>query len=175
MEFNDFKNIVFPHRDKIYRLALRMLGSSEDAKDIVQEVIIKLWTKPEILKKYSNPLIIALLITKNLSIDKLKSKYRSKRKIRLDEIDFDIISPQKQPDKLLEDKDASEVIKNLIDSLPPKVKMVFHLREIEELSYEEISKITKINESTVKVIVSRARKKLKEILINKYKYEYHEN
>ena len=74
MNIQDFNTKVYPLKDKIYRLAKRMLEQNEEAEDLVQEVFIRMWKQREKLDEYRSLEALALVTTKNLCLDKLKAR-----------------------------------------------------------------------------------------------------
>ena len=74
MKQKEFLSTVLPFKDKLYRLAKRLLVSSDEAEDAVQEIFLKLWNGKEKIGKYKNPEAFAMTMTKNYCLDRLKSK-----------------------------------------------------------------------------------------------------
>lgn len=165
MSLEAFKNRVLPTKDKLYRFAYRMLRNEDEAKDVVQEVMIKVWNKRENMDSWQNIEAWCMQITKNQVLDKVKSK-RYKLTDHIDE-SFDLSdSSFRTPDRIAETNDTMESINKIINALPEKQKQVIQLRDIEGFSYKEISEIMHVDLSQVKVNLFRARKSVKENLIN---------
>src|SRR6478752_4553503 len=76
MDLETFQTRVFPVKNKLFRFAFRMLGSSEEAKDVVQEVFIKIWNGRDQLEGIQNMEAWCMRITKNLSLDRLRQQQR---------------------------------------------------------------------------------------------------
>ena len=163
MSLEAFKARVLPTKNKLFRFAFKMLGSEEEAKDIVQEVMIKVWNKRDEMHTYHNMEAWCMRITRNLSLDRLKSKdYRT---IGLAK-GFDIKEKAITPEKSAELKDTMANINMFIASLPEKQKLIIQLRDIEGFSYKEIADILSLDINQVKVNLFRARKSVKENLLN---------
>ena len=152
-------NIVLPYKDKLYRFALSIVGNSFDAEDILQEVLIKIWKKWDYFKDLDNKEAWCMTVTRNMSIDKLRS---GKRKATSDIDDFHHISDAApSPETTLVAQDGMSKILDIINELPTVQKDVVHLRDIEGYTYKEISDILGISVDQVKVNLHRARKVLK--------------
>ena len=145
-------------RDKIFRITKRILVSHQEAEDATQEVILKLWNiDPEKRNSFKSVEAYSITMAKNYCLDRLKSKQANS--ISLDErIPFpDSSSLEKQMDT----KDELSLAINLIDQLPYKERMIIQLREIEQYDFNQIATILDLPEGTVRVYLSRARKKLR--------------
>ena len=164
MSLEAFESKVLPVKDKLFRFALKIVKDEEEAKDIVQEVLIRVWDQRTRLDEFNNTEAWCMRVTRNLSIDRLKSKHISKTN-NLKE-DFDIVESQKSPLEKLEMGDLMSRIRQFIEGLPEKQKRIIHLRDIEGFSYKEIGKILEIDINQVKVNLFRARKSVKENLLN---------
>lgn len=165
MNQQEFLDIVLPVKDKLYRLAKRLLVSSDEAEDAVQEVFLKLWKGKEKIKEYKNPEAFAFTMVKNYCLDRLKSKQAGNLKI--------VHSNYKNQENLERRVEANEgvsMVFKIMDTLPEKQKMVMQLRDIEQLDFSEISEILDMNPSTIRVTLSRARKTVREQLIKQYSY-----
>jgi RNA polymerase sigma-70 factor (ECF subfamily) len=101
-------------------------------------------------------------VTKNLCIDKIRARRST---ADLDAVSFSIESHDPAPDRETESGDLMAILKEMLETLPPKQKMVFHLREMEGLQYKEISDILDITGDEVKINLFRARQKIKEKLL----------
>ncbi len=73
MNQNEFLTVVLPFKDKLFRLAKRLLVSTEEAEDATQEVLVKLWTKNDHLQTYKSTEAMAMTMTKNYCLDQLKA------------------------------------------------------------------------------------------------------
>ena len=82
MDLHEFKIKVFPLKNKLYRLANRLLGDPEEAQDIVQEAFIKLWNRREKLDEYRSVEALAVVTTRNLCLDKLKQRNIPRKGLR---------------------------------------------------------------------------------------------
>lgn len=165
MSIKEFKQNILPQKNKLYRFAYRLVGDEEEAKDIVQETMIKAWGNQAALAEVKNKEAWCMQVTKNMALDKLKSK-RHQTTDGFKE-GFDIQDhKESHPEKLTELKDMMRTIKNFIKQLPEKQQQVVQLRDIEGLSYKQISDALEINLNQVKVNLFRARKSLKENIIN---------
>ena len=170
MELNEFKIKISELRNLLFRFAKRLLGNREDAEDLVQEVFIKLWQKLDSLDEKRNFNAFAMTVTKNLCIDKIRAK-----RGRWVELDEEIYSGNNNLIRNIEITDSVEQAIILIDSLPVKQKMIMHLRDVEGFDYDEISKMLGFERNDIKVSLSRARKKIREQLMELYNYERIEN
>ncbi len=167
MRSSDFKLMVLPHSSRLYRLAYSLLRSKEEAEDIVQEVYMKLWKMRDDLPKYNSIEGLCVKITRNMCLDLLRRRKATieiiKEEGRSKENDF---SPD--PSKDLEKKERSELIHTLINQLPEPQKSLVYFRHIEGKDYNEISELMEMNENAIRVSISRARKRLREMLQTQY-------
>jgi RNA polymerase sigma-70 factor (ECF subfamily) len=165
MKQKEFLSTVLPYKDKIYRLAKRLLVSTEEAEDAVQEVFLKLWNGKEKIKNYKNPEAFAITMTKNYCFDRLKSKQAANMKI--------VHSNYKNSDNIeraIEAKDGVNIVYQIMETLPEQQKTILQLRDVEQFEFAEIAEMMEINETAIRVALSRARKTVREQLIKQYNY-----
>ena len=168
MDIESFKKDILPLKDKLFRLAKRILINPAEAEDAVQEVFIKVWQKRKDLNAIKNREAWMLKLTRNQSIDLLRSRKNEREDI--DQL-HSIKDPQIAPDQELSSKDGFNAIKKMINQLPEQQRIVIQLRDIEGMSYQEISDLLEISISQVKVQIFRARQQLRAVLEKNYHYE----
>ena len=166
MTQTEFLNIVMPFKDKVFRLAKRLLVSKEEAEDATQEILLKLWNNKENIAEYKNVEAFSMTMTKNFCLDKLKSKQSQNLKIVHSNYQDNNVSLQKQ----VELNDSVNWVAKIIEELPEQQKLVIQLRDIEEYEYDEIAKVLDMNPTAVRVTLSRARKTIREKLTNTHSY-----
>ena len=168
MDFEGFESRVLPVKNKLYRFAYRLLGSSDEAKDIVQEVLIRVWNGREQIMTIENIEAWCMRITRNLSLDRLRSRQRKPT----DSLEGapDVREETLTPHESTEMSESIKQINILIASLPEKQRQVMHLRDIEGYSYNEICEILELDMNQVKVNLFRARNAVREkfVKINAY-------
>ena len=119
MTLETFKIEVLPVKNKLYRFALRMLGNRDEAEDVVQDTLMRLWIKRTKLSSYRSIEAFAMIITKNLCLDML----RSRKRIMVDLVDEHTIDSN-SPYKLTELTDTMNRVYEEIDKLPEQQKMI---------------------------------------------------
>lgn len=162
MSLEIFKTRVLPVKDKLFRYTLRILKNEDEAKDVVQETLIKVWNKRDEMDRLENMEAWCVRVARNLALDKLKSKHNNS--VDIDNA-YDLQSSSQSPYSTTEQKDTLKTIHNFINQLPDIQKQIIQLRDIDGFSYQEISDILKQNLNTVKVNLFRARKQVREQLI----------
>lgn len=159
MHLQDFKSKIFPLKSKLYRFARWLLQNNEDAEDMVQEVFMKLWTMRETLGQYNSLEALALKMTKNMCLNKLKAN----KKNLVDIGQQNLPASTTTPDRELEHSHTAHTLTQIIQSLPHQQRLVVQLREVEELEIEEIARITELTENNIRATLSIARKRIREI------------
>ena len=155
-----------PVQDKMYRLALRLLVSKEAAEDATQEVMLKLWSRKEKLSSYNNIEAFAMTVTKNHCLDQLKLKQNNNLRIVHNNYECGESSLQHK----IEIQDDLNWVQKIIADMPEQQKILIQLREVEQYDYEEIAEMTQMNETAIRVALSRARKKIREEMIKRHRY-----
>lgn len=154
-----FKNDILPLKDVLFRLAFRITLNKEDAEDIVQETLIKLWNETK-TQEIENIKSYGLTVCRNLALDHVALKER--QNISFEEDVHEQEDTGNRPDRMIESKERFGLLTSLINGLPEKQRTAIQLRDIEGRSYKDISEIMQITESDVKVNIFRARQKLKD-------------
>ncbi len=165
---NYFQKHILPFQNKLYRFALRIVGTPEEAEDVVQEVFLKLWRQRQQWPSIKNMEAWSMRLTKNLSIDHLRRGGR-----RQESLEEAIMTPSSHPtpDQVTESNDCINQIRKYMEQLPEKQRLVIHLRDIEELSYQEIGDVLEMPMSQVKTNLFRGRTALREMLVKTEWYE----
>ncbi len=155
MKQQEFITLIKPFKDKLFRLAKRMLVSNEEAEDATQEVLLKLWKADT--TKFKSVEAMAMTMTKNYCLDQLKAK-------RSDNISLvhSNYSDNSSLEKQVIAKDDLNIVEKIINNLPEQQRIIVQLREIEEYEFAEIAKIVDMNETAIRVALSRARKTIRE-------------
>jgi len=166
MTQTEFLDIVMPFKDKVFRLAKRLLVSREEAEDATQEILMKLWNNKTKIQEYKNVEAFSMTMTKNFCLDKLKSKQAQNLKLVHSNYQDHKVSLQKQ----LELNDSLNWVSKIIEDLPEQQKMIIQLRDIEQYDFDEISKMLDMNNTAIRVSLSRARKTIREKLTNTHSY-----
>ena len=166
MNQQEFIKTISPFKDRIFRLAKRLLVSNEEAEDATQEVLVRLWNNREKLGSYTSVEALAMTITKNYCLDQLKSKRASELRI----VHSNYTDREAGLQQQAEDRDSWSWVEKIIDTLPEQQKLIVQMRDVEEYEFEEIAKIMDMNETAVRVALSRARKIIREELLKKHSY-----
>ncbi len=170
MKQQEFIALTVHFHQPMFRLAKRLLISTESSKDAVQEVLLKMWEKKNELAHVNSLEAYAMQMTKNHCLDQLRLK--SNQNLRLvynkqDEAEADDLASEETENWQKEKLDA---IKKVIEDLPEKQKMILQLRDFEGYEFDKIAEITGMTEVSIRVNLSRARKKIKDELVNKLSY-----
>lgn len=160
MDLEAFKNRVIPAKNKLYRFALRFLGNEEEAKDIVQEVFIRVWNGREKMHEVENWEAWCMRVTRNLSLDRLR--FLNRNTTRPMEESFGLKHAAPSPHEFTEMGESIQKITQMIGSLPEKQRQIIHLRDVEGYSYLEICEILELDINQVKVNLFRARSAVRE-------------
>ncbi|MCJ7466251.1 MAG: sigma-70 family RNA polymerase sigma factor [Maribacter sp.] len=165
MKQAEFLNVVMPFKDKLFRLAKRLLVSTEEAEDATQEILLKLWSKNQVMDSYNNVEAFAMTMTKNFCLDRLKSKQAGN--LTLVHSNY---TDHRSLQSEVEAKDSVEWVAKILDELPEQQKMVLQLRDVEEYDFDEIGTLLDMQPTAIRVALSRARKTVREKLIQKHSY-----
>jgi RNA polymerase sigma factor (sigma-70 family) len=173
MDSKAFKSIVLPLGRKLFNFARMMLEDNDEAQDAVQEVFLKLWNYRNKMESVKNIEAFAMKITKNWCIDRMKSK----KPVYIESYNrgYDFQKETSNPHKILQSSDTMKELNDIINKLPEQQRMIIQLRDVEGYEFEEIAEILNTNVNTVRVNLSRARNKIKDILINIKYYEIRKN
>lgn len=161
----DFRTDVLPLKNILFRLAQRITLNREEAEDVVQETMIKMWNVRNEWQAIESLEAYSLRICRNLAID--RTKKMSFRNLSLDERQQEgherpdasfAASPERQA--VVHDK--FETVRKLIETLPEKQRSIIQLRDFEGKPYKEIAGILGITEEQVKVYLFRARQTIKQ-------------
>ena len=163
MEQEQFKQDVVPLRSQLIFFAQRFLKNPDDAEDVVQEVLLKLWYMRKDLANYENIPGLSVQITKHLCLNRLK--VLSRKQEDLNNVLF-IKSETPSPYTQLEQKDSVVQVIKIIDQLPSLQQAILRMKHIDGLEIAEIAEITGSKPEAVRMNLSRARKKVKELFFN---------
>ena len=154
-----FKQLLLPLYPRLQRVALRLLGNAEDAEDIVQEVYMKLWSKRDALPDVKDMEAYCVTLTKNMCIDRLRNAEAEKADV--DEVPT-MLAATDDVEAQVERRDAVEQVQRIIGTLPENQQQVITLRDMEDCSFEEIAEQTGLTAVNVRMLLSRARKTIRE-------------
>ncbi len=156
MTHDEFKASFLPLSDGLYRIAYHYLEDGDDARDVVQDLYIKLWNSKDKLDAVANPQAYCYTLVKNLSIDRIR---RNRKKVSTS--DFPEMASDSSPDRTMAEKETLRRTWQLIGDLPPKQREIIRLRIFEGLEYDEIARKMGLSEINARVQLSLARKTLK--------------
>ncbi len=160
----DFKHDILPLKNIIFRIALRIVLNREEAEDIVQDTLVKLWERRGELEQVDNLEAFALTMARHLALD--RKEKMDNRNVSLDEKTHDRPSEgNTNSDQQLMRQETCHFIGHIINSLSEKQRTILQLRDIEGKSYKEIAEVLSISESDVKVTLFRARNEVKEKIL----------
>jgi RNA polymerase sigma-70 factor (ECF subfamily) len=146
-------------RPELERLARRKLSVQEDAEDLVQEVLMRLWLIREKWETHHNCKPLALNILKHCLID----RYRKIKEMEpIEEQPFE--ADTETPHQYVEAKDLGRFLWKLIEQLPPLQQLIMRLKDIEGHEVEEIAQITNTTPEAVRMNLCRARKRIRDVV-----------
>lgn len=154
-----FRNDVLPLKNVLYRLALRITLSHEEAEDIVQDTMLKVWSRRDDWQEIDSIEAFCLTVCRNLALDRLRRAGRGSRAIADDDNNAADTAGSPLDRAVLTDR--MENVRRIMDGLPEKQKSCMQLRDMEGKSYKEIADVLDITEEQVKVNIFRARQTVK--------------
>ena len=166
MDKGTFLLRILAVQDSMFRLAKKLLVSTAEAEDAVQEVLVKLWKNMNKLASISNLEGYAMAMTKNYCLDRLKSKQATQLRL----VHFQHDKATTSLDQQIDNRDSVEHIFEFMNELPEKQKLVLHLRDVEQYDFKTIAQITELSEGAVRVALSRARTTIRKKLIKAHKH-----
>lgn len=159
MEKEQFITEVLPYRPQLINFARRYVKNEEDAEDIVQEALLKLWYIRDTLDRYNNIYALSVQITKYLCINHLRA---NKNNLSL-EGEMKVVGDIPAPDEKLAQKDDIKQIMQIITRLPDLQQSILRMKHIDGLEVDEIAELTGCNPTAIHTNLSRARKRVKEM------------
>jgi len=156
-----FQSDILPLKNELFRLALRITQNREEAEDVVQETMLKVWNRREQWAQLESIEAFCLTICRNLSLDKLRRMDNQAQSLG-DDIDPTDHSHGSNPEQVAIQNERSEMVHKIINELPERLRTCMQLRDIEGKSYRDIAAILDITEQQVKVNIFRARQAVRE-------------
>jgi RNA polymerase sigma factor (sigma-70 family) len=167
MNKTDFKLKVFSLSERIFPMVARMLGSSENAEDAIQEIMLKRWEKRKQVEKHPNINGFVFLTAGKYCIVVL----RKKPFVLEEATDYFKVLESKNEYMQLEWKELNTAIKEILKKLPEQQIEVFMMRDLDGYKFSEIAAAVEIKIEHVRVLLSRARKQISAALEKTYSYE----
>lgn len=154
----EFKTILIDSRRRMYAVAVAILGDSDDAADAVQDAYVRLWSRRDSLDGVASAEGYCMVVTKHVCLDRLRA---SRLTERLDDLPA-AESLSAEPDDMT-GRESVDIVTSIIDLLPEPYRRFIRLSAINSLSNSDIASLTGYTEGNVRQILSRARKRIKEL------------
>ena len=157
-----WEQIVRLHWRKVFNIAYKFTGKHDEAEDLTQDVFLKIFRSLHTFDQRANFQTWLVSVSRNLCID----YYRSIRKERetidraVDPGDLAPVAPATSPQVALEQRERVELLRKALEHLPPTLRSAVLLRDIQELSYQDIAGRLRLPEGTVKSRINRGRTEL---------------
>ena len=161
MKTISFQSDILPLKNELFRMALRITQNREEAEDVVQETMIKVWNRREQWSQLESIEAFCLTICRNLALDKLRRMDNQVQSLS-DDIDPLDQSHSSNPEQVTIQNDRTQMVRQLISELPERLRTCMQLRDIEGKSYRDIAAVLDITEQQVKVNIFRARQSVRE-------------
>ena len=163
-DVNAYNELVKRYKDRLLNFVLRYFNNVEQAEDVVQDTLIKLYTHASYYKNVAKFSTWIFTIAKNNALTELRKNKRKKTDSLWTEDGqiIDINSKEESLDSKVQNEIAIDQLNKFLDEIPENFRMAVVLRDFQELSYEEISKILEIPIGTIKSRINRGRIQLAE-------------
>ncbi|MBR1801251.1 MAG: RNA polymerase sigma factor [Bacteroidaceae bacterium] len=161
MQEIDFRTVLLPLKDQLFRLALRITLDRAEAEDIVQDTLLRVWERRTELAGVVNSLeAYCLTVCRNLALDRKERK--EAQNLSLEEGDRDAVDNAFSPQEQIERDERLQRVHRLFNQLPERQRSIIQLRDIEGKSYKEIAMVLGLTEDVVKVTLFRARQRIRQ-------------
>ncbi len=164
-----FEQLVRAYEKRVFALTLRMCGNPEDAAEAAQEAFLAVWQGLKFFRGESSFSTWLYRLASNACVDLLRreGRYRAAAGPSLDdeELRLETADPAPTPQEAAERAELRRQIENGLRALPAEYRQVLSLREMHQLSYEEIGQTLSLDPGTVKSRISRGRKRLQKFLM----------
>lgn len=160
MKKYSFENDILPLKDVLYRLALRIVLSREEAEDIVQDTLIRVWERRDTWYQIDSIEAFTVRICRNLALDRIRKASSHNASLEQD----NIVEPSTHttPYERAMQKEKLAIVKRIVDELPEKQRACIQLRDFEGKQYKEIAETLDMSEDLVKVTIFRARQTIRQ-------------
>lgn len=167
MNETDFKHNIFSLSERLFPMVSRMLGNSVNAEDAIQEIMLKLWEKRNQIGQHANVTGFVFLTARNYCIDVLR-----KKTLEIDDSSLQLKALHSEyGQEQTEWKDLNNIIKRILTELPEQQREVLMMRDLDGYEFVEIAAATQLKVEHIRVLLSRARKKVSSSLEKIYHYE----
>ncbi len=162
-----FSELVRIYENKAYHLALRMVSNPEDAYDVAQDAFLAAWRGLPSFRGESGFSTWLYRLVSNAAIDHLRRTKHQRGNVSLDDEELNLDAPDDSPtpQEAAEENDLKQAVAAGLRELSDDHRTVLVMREVQELSYEEIAESLQLDLGTVKSRISRARTHLRKILL----------
>ena len=155
--------VVIPIGDKMYRIAFRLLEDSEAAKDVLQDLFLKLWEKRDELERINSIDAFACTVLRNKCLDKLRFQKPT--------VDVEVLKNLgNNPEAAFDQVEGIAEMRKLMRMLPERQRVIMQMRDIDSCTFEEIAVVVDTTVNNVRVQLCIARKWIKEELMKVYNY-----
>lgn len=165
MERKEFEILSSRLRPAIYKMARRVTGSEDDADDVAQDVLLKLWCMRERLDEYRSVEALAMVMSRRMSIDRL----RQSRGVPLEDIER--LEETPSPEEALMRYEAEAETDSLLATLPDREQAVIRMKHIDGMETSEIAALIGTSEVNVRVALSRGRRRIKDLFLTQKKID----
>lgn len=162
MELKEFKSTVLPLRDKLFRIAFCIIRNREEAEDVVQDIMLKVWDRPGDWKEVESVEAYCCCMARNMALGRLALKGNRTEELNGEQI---LMGGGELPNESVEREERLGMLDKLIARLPEPQRVVVQLRDVEGMSYREIARVLEVSEEWVKVNLFRARRVIKGLFL----------
>lgn len=159
MDASEFKSRFLPCHRRMFLTALRLTRNRQDAEDIVQDAFTKLWERRKEMLVERNVEAYCQTLVRNLFIDRQRRQHLKPAAHTADDLQLADLSAAGTD---MERQESQQMVGQLISQLPEQQRQIITLRDVEGLTYEEIAQQTGLTEVNIRVLLSRARKTIRE-------------
>ncbi len=160
MKTASFRNDVLPLKNMLYRLALRITLNQEEAEDVVQDTLLKVWNQRDNWHNIDSMEAYCTTVCRNLALDHVK-KNSHRQELFDNNLPLDRADSAFSPYEEMIHKDRIRLVRDVINALPEKQRTCIQLRDFEGKTYKEIADILQVSEEQVKVSIFRGRQTIK--------------
>jgi RNA polymerase sigma-70 factor, ECF subfamily len=157
-----WESIVRLHWRKVFNIAYKFVGKHDEAEDLTQDVFLKIFKSLNTFDRRANFQTWLISVSRNLCIDHYRSVRKERETMNRDVNPDDLtpVSPTASPYAQIEQRDRVTLLRQALDKLAPTLRSAVMMRDIQEMTYQEIADALALPEGTVKSRINRGRTEL---------------